>query len=681
MPGDLVDARLNNYFLERIFQYLNNRSFSFFDPGFFYPYPFVAGFSDNLFGASPIYLCARYLSFSPEAAFQFWFISSYITNYISAYLALKIFGLSNDGSAIGAALFTFGLPATAQMGHAQLQYRFGVPLAIVFFNKFLKLYDWRALIYSSIWLYWQFLCSIYLGFFTAIFMISMVVFQILISSYKIKSQNSHINLEKLLTTVFKTAKLYKKTFDYTYVLFFLALFLAFFWLFYPYYLVNTYYHFTRSWVEISAMLPRITSYFLADHSQIWELFSKTLANVPVLWEHQLFIGIVPIIIISTKILLDKESLKFKSVFFLLALSTLSLIILTLNFYDFSLWRLVASLPLFSSIRAVTRIILIILFPISIFLAKSVDDLLRNSSLSRKFIIALISIPLIIEMSAINVSTSFKHDWITREKEQEKRLPNTLTDKSIIFFSQQSAIFEQEELDSMIIAQRHNIATLNGYSGNLPHHFRAYYSDDCAEYPRRLILYLDFMGQTQHIEEYRKLAERLTPIGFVGCQESWKLYPPMSITHKALTKEEIAQLTLEVSPETSTKLPGYARLTIVNHGHQKISAISAVDRPLRLAWRVIGSNGVPLGDWTQPRAELPAVVFPQAYRRDLPEDIPPGGHVDILAPLPHRTLNNAKKLEFSIVQEATLWGYSLEDPMNIWAHEAGMKTVYVDLPID
>jgi len=220
MPGDLVDARLNNYFLERIFQYLNNRSFSLFDPGFFYPYPFVAGFSDNLFGASPIYLCARYLSLSPEEAFQLWFISSYLTNYISAYLALKIFGLSNDGSAIGAVLFTFGLPATAQMGHAQLQYRFGVPLAIVFFNKFLKLYDWRALIYSSLWLYWQFLCSIYLGFFTATFMISMVIFQILINSCKIKSQNSHINLKKLLTPVFKIAKLYKKTINYTYVLFF-----------------------------------------------------------------------------------------------------------------------------------------------------------------------------------------------------------------------------------------------------------------------------------------------------------------------------------------------------------------------------------------------------------------------------------------------------------------------------
>jgi hypothetical protein len=47
MPGDVGDARLNNYFLENIYLFFKGKSDSLWHLGFFYPFPFTGGFSDN----------------------------------------------------------------------------------------------------------------------------------------------------------------------------------------------------------------------------------------------------------------------------------------------------------------------------------------------------------------------------------------------------------------------------------------------------------------------------------------------------------------------------------------------------------------------------------------------------------------------------------------------------------
>ena len=72
MPGDFGDARLNNYFLENIYQYVSGGCVSLVHLGFFYPFPYVLGFSDNLFGSSPVYVIARFLTAAPDTAFQVW---------------------------------------------------------------------------------------------------------------------------------------------------------------------------------------------------------------------------------------------------------------------------------------------------------------------------------------------------------------------------------------------------------------------------------------------------------------------------------------------------------------------------------------------------------------------------------------------------------------------------------
>jgi hypothetical protein len=180
MPGDLVDARLNLVFLENINAYLSGRASSLIDLSFFYPYPYISAFSDNLFGSAPGYLLARLCSLTPEDSFQFWFVLSYFINFTAACYSFRLLSQSRSASAIGAVLFTFGLPISAQVGHAQLQYRFGLALAITYFYLFLTQYKWRAFLLSCLWLVWQFFCSIYLGFFASLFMASLLIFFLLL---------------------------------------------------------------------------------------------------------------------------------------------------------------------------------------------------------------------------------------------------------------------------------------------------------------------------------------------------------------------------------------------------------------------------------------------------------------------------------------------------------------------
>ncbi len=113
MPWDLGDSRLTNYFLENIYQFFTGHSSSLWNTDFFYPFPLVGAFSENLFGAAPAYLVPRFLGVQPDTAFQIWFLCGYLANYAAAYYALRRLGLGRFGALTGALVFTFALPTTS----------------------------------------------------------------------------------------------------------------------------------------------------------------------------------------------------------------------------------------------------------------------------------------------------------------------------------------------------------------------------------------------------------------------------------------------------------------------------------------------------------------------------------------------------------------------------------------
>jgi hypothetical protein len=138
LPGDAIDNRLNNFVLEHGYRYFTLRGGSFWSAPMYYPALGTSAWSDLHLGMLPVYSLFRLVGFPPETAFQGYFLVPFILNFASAAWALRRLGFGPFGTAAGAFVFAFGLPLVAQLPHVQLFPRFLVPPAVVFAWEFLR---------------------------------------------------------------------------------------------------------------------------------------------------------------------------------------------------------------------------------------------------------------------------------------------------------------------------------------------------------------------------------------------------------------------------------------------------------------------------------------------------------------------------------------------------------------
>ncbi len=640
MPGDLGDARLLNYFLESNYQFFLGRIDSLWSPAFFYPYPFVLGFSENLIGTSPLYSLSRIFGCDADTAYQVWFYLGYFFNYSATYYALRKLGFSIVASSFGALVFAFSLPTTAHAGHAQLHYRFGVPLVILFLINFINTKSWRFLIISGFFLAWQFYSGIYIGFFTLLFCVIILVIYFINQIFSDGQPPSSI-FQAFRSTWASQESNKKIKYTCSIILLVFSMLL----LFYPYIFASNIYGFTRNWFEISSMLPRPQSYFLSDASQIWSFpSSKVFADLPMRHEHQMFIGFIPIllaIIGGITASRTKNGLNY----ILMAGGLLGSIILTLNIYDFSLWYFFHKLPLVSAIRGVTRIDQVLLFPVAYLIAIAIDNLRTIYIWGNKFIILLVIPFFLAEISMTSMPVTPKEVWRHRDAAADKKIPANLPKDPIIFMANISGPFYANDLDSMWASLRHGYKTLNGYSGNYPPGFNPTYGVDCAEIPRRIISYLQFIGQENSIDNYLEIYNRVVPIGFLNCDVGWsKNMPSISFNNRQYTNEEMSHISLQLFVNNELSEMTQVTVRIINSGDLIFASRSAIGKPLRISWRFLDANGIPLSGWDN--------------RKDLPMDIPANGHLDLVLTVKKPIDSNQKVLQVSIVQELVAWGHDI-----------------------
>jgi hypothetical protein len=506
LPGDLGDSRLNHYFLENIYLFFAGRSPSLLNLSFFYPFPFILGFSDNLFGSYPIYFLARLFTKHPEQAFGIWYAMSYVVNFSSTYYVLRKLNMSNEASITGAIIFTFAFPVSAQTSHVQLAYRFAAPMAILGTIQFLRDQSWRSLLTSLIWVTWQFYCSIYLGFFLSLMICAIyIVYGFRIFLLYRNSQNViHPFLEG-----WQKLEMRSQTF---FLCCLLALILCLTALFYPYLKVSELYEAKRSLTEIAGMLPTAGSYILMEESWLWRFLGGYVSAIPMRHEHQIFFGAVSIALALIGLIFG--SIKRNGLAFpLLAGALIFLIVLTLNFNGHSLWLYFADLPLASAIRAMTRISLVLLFPIAYLGAVAVDFIPKKLT----FVKYALILGVIFEFSTVRINSSTIEEWRKHKAIAMAGVPEDLPASSILFFAQHpSQSIPNQELDAMWAALSLGFPTLNGYSGNIPPGYTREYGKDCVEISRRLKSYVIFSGSANPDKDYRDLIKRVVPIGFNGC---------------------------------------------------------------------------------------------------------------------------------------------------------------------
>ena len=650
MPGNIGDARLNNYFLENVYQFFAGNADSLWHLSFFFPFPFVLGFSDNLFGSAPVYALARLITGKADTAYQVWFLFGYAANFGAAYYALRRMHGSVLASSIGAVIFAFALPTTAHAGHAQLHYRFGLPLAIVFFAEFLNVKRWRLLVIAGAWLVWQFYAGVYMGFFALLLMATMSMAYV--GSALLERKVSIRDMFKDFLISWQSQSRQQKTFvlgGFGLLLLLLAI------LFYPYLQVTNLYGAKRPWSEIATMLPRPQSFILSDSSFLWATHdSRIFAGIPMRHEHQMFVGLVPLSLALAGFFVGSRA-RCGATFSLMSGMLGIAIILTLYVGGFSLWYLFHKLPLASAIRAMTRLDQAFLFPIAYLAVVAVDYFRTQFTWGLKAVLVLILPLLIFESGMTSMGTSLKQAWRQRLHTLESTFPKDLPTDAILFFAQRSGPFNADELDAMWVSQAHGVKTMNGYSGISPPGpgYDIDYGRDCSVIPRRVVSYLEFTQKSNNTQAYRALMARIVPIGFEGCDPAWSMTPPISSIDRAYTPEEFRQLSHGSGAIRTGDNKLDVEVVIRNTGTFPFSAYSRVGTPIRVSWRFLDAGGNPISEWDT--------------RKDLPFDIPANGALSVWIPVDRSKAANAISVQVSLVQEHVFW-----------AHDIGMSPITIPL---
>ncbi len=418
----------------------------------------------------------------------------------------------------GAFLFAFGLPVLAQEGHVQLVYRFCVPLACYFLLRYFKKPQLKTLVVLFAFLVWQFYISIYLGLFLFLLLVVLAVLFRLTMPDETVWFKFTLAPKNRITAWGRASKPGKVLFLIAIALLGLALVL----LFLPYIQVTRAYGFVRIREEVAILLPRIQSYFLADNSLIWKGASSLIQGIRIRHEHQLFPGLAASLLVLIGLIFGRR-FQNRGVAFVYLGAALLLAALTLFISGYSLYYFLLKLPGVSSIRAVSRIILVILWPVSVFAAWVVNAILQKKKVVWQVFLLLVILLLVAESVFYQHAAYNKADAQARIADLRGKLPTDLPDDPVLYVAWDGeGYFWETEIDAMLLAQELGWPTFNGYSGNFPPGYASPRS--CEQLPARILTFMKLNGISDP-SYYLDLMNRAVLVGFTDCDPAWWVTVP------------------------------------------------------------------------------------------------------------------------------------------------------------
>jgi hypothetical protein len=468
-PGDIGDPRFNAYVLEHGYRYLRGDDPNFWSPTVCYPHLNVIAMSDSHLGTLPIYAAFRAAGLDRETAFQAWFLSFFVLCYGASAWALRAFGFGAVGSAAGAYLFSFSLPVVAQMGHAQLMPRFLVPVAFVLAWRFLRTPTTRTLAGLAFCVVWQLYCAIYLGYFL------LVVLGMFVVAYGYLARRD-IDWQALRRP---PGSVQLARFGVLAVAGLSLLPLAI-----PHWLAAQEIG-VRTWFDMTKMMPQPRSFLLpAHHSYCWSWLDHLGKPFKFEHEHRLFIGAIPWLCVGPALLgLNRLAPEQKRVARAGALAVVGVTVLVMYAFDFSLYRLIASLPLANAVRAVTRIILVIAFPFAIALAGVCTQMelwagsrFRWAWVAPALLLCALAVEQAVRPEGLEHFSNAESARRVRRLEESVRAAGPDVRMFILMTQRESHYWIpgwcSDQIDGLLASQDLGIPTLNAYSGNWPNGWEA-----------------------------------------------------------------------------------------------------------------------------------------------------------------------------------------------------------------
>ena len=651
--GDLGDARFNLYVLEHTFRYLTGLDASYQSLEIFYPFPGTLLFSDTHIGSVLFYILFRCLGAPPFVAFTLWFFAGYLLTFWAAYYACLRFRFAPLPAVVAAVVFAFSLPSLAQVGHAQLVYRIGVPLAFLSLWSFLRGGRLRDACLLIVWIGYQLLCSIYLGVFL---LLSLGVF---VACLTLVNGGLRLSSEALSQAMQDARRRFAKEAVWLAVMAAAVIPVAL--LLYAHHRWAAMYGLGRQWWEMSSMVPRPQSYFLMDVLPYWNVIYTSLigAGVPMAHEHNLFVGLgaLSLFIVGSAATLSGElrpDLRRLSKAAMLAL--VCLFVLLTKVGNFSLYYYISSLPGLNAIRAVSRVGIVLVFPAALVIAAGVHVMLRlRPRLSGAVVLCLLVIAAVAEIVMLQKST-----FEVREANiRVEAIVNEARDRSagianpILFVNEGDQSGFKIHLDAMFAARELGWPTVNGYSSigvpgsdNQP---------DCDTAARQIEAYQRWhqdhgVGPELSVTAFMS---RLVRVGWPDCGNA-----PAANTD-GLGPEPPPELAREISLSPLSfeirRSQVAFEIAIRNEADERLVVHSF--RPVRVSWRFVkvGANVEKSLGWDH-RAQLVRDVL----RRSV-------SNVALTAELPGTP--GEYRLQVSLVSE-----------LAYWFHDHGMEILQFEQPV-
>ena len=476
-PGDLGDTIFSLFILESFYNsYVNNISFS--DLVYQFPLKNNIFFSETMWGSAWIYSIFRFLGVETLDSFRFYFITCSVLNYVICYIVLRKFKLSFQSALIASFIFSFSLPIIAQDVRPQLLTRFYIPLSFYFYYRYIDKFELKYFNYCLFFIFFQTLSSMYLGIFLIIFLISMHIIQF-IQKYEMPD----LNLNKFIKIKFKNKIL---------VLYFLVLIGLFFFYLYNYYYITSIYDFKRGYPEEG--LINIFSFLTTDRSFL--AFKRILPEIYPLGEQQLYLGISIYLFI---IILYKYRKILKQNIFLKLISQTTVInfFLYFSFFGASVFLFLYYFPGLSGLRAPSRSILVIIFPISLIIGLYIDKIfkLRKNFFFAKYLLIFL---FLIEILSAKITTS-KYETIEKKIQSISKDVEDIPKNKILVFKQTKNYVENYHNDVFfgLYAVINNIKIFNGYTSFIPQFSRPFFN--CDEF-KKYIFDLNEFHKNKNIEK-------------------------------------------------------------------------------------------------------------------------------------------------------------------------------------
>ncbi len=470
LPGYLDDTRFNFYVMEHGYRWLQGIDPEFWTAGFFYPYNHnIIALSDSHIGALPFYAFFRYVGLDREHALYAWVVMASSLNFFATYWVLRRWHNHSVAAACGAFIFSFSLPAAALALHTQLIPRFMIPLAFYFLIKFFRTNAVVNLALTLVCLVYQMYLGIYMGYFLLIGLSFVSLFALYINKFSLPITNKTLLLYPVLLLVTVLALLPLEI---------------------PY--ANEFHQVgPQSWyASVLLLLPHWQSYFIpASGSMLWKFMPKNSVDLKMIYEHSLFIGAFPLLalLISLFSIKNKPASDFQNPTRLMFGVIIGCVLITLVEHDMTVYRYIYLLPGVGAIRAITRIILMLLFPIAAILANVITRCLNvqlNSLLLRYALCFAFVFFVVLDQSSVPVNFSIKQTQqrvalITRQLDVKK--------DTILWIHKSNDYDTSEQVDAMLASQNLGILTVNGYSSKLPRGYDITFSGDknkvCQQWER------------------------------------------------------------------------------------------------------------------------------------------------------------------------------------------------------